>query len=213
VKVCFYTQAQNVKVFSWNIRMDTKNDGVDQWTNRKKELANFVKKEDPDFFGIQEGLSHQVKYLKKQLKDYDYIGVGRDDGAQAGEFMALFYKKKLWKPIKSGNFWLSDTPNLVSRGWDAACHRITTYGTFANKGKDTITVYNTHLDHQGVLARTNSVAQLNQLINENKYPKILMGDFNFNPQNQLYTNISAIWSDSRLATKNVIETQEGTVSF
>jgi endonuclease/exonuclease/phosphatase family metal-dependent hydrolase len=66
VKVSCYTQAQNIKVFSWNIRMDTKNDGVDQWTNRKKELANFVKNENPDFFGIQEGLSHQVKYLEKK---------------------------------------------------------------------------------------------------------------------------------------------------
>lgn len=207
-----YTKSfgQEVKVLSWNIRFDTKNDAVDQWNNRKKDMIIALKKESPDFFGIQEGLIHQVQYLDKKLKKYKYIGVGRDDGKVGGEMMALFYDHNKWKPIDTGNFWLSDTPDQVSRGWDAACNRITTYGVFRNSIGDTIAVYNTHLDHMGVEARKNSVRQLNQIIVGNPYPKILIGDFNFNPNNPLYTELTTVWSDSKLATPNIFEDQDGT---
>jgi endonuclease/exonuclease/phosphatase family metal-dependent hydrolase/predicted esterase len=212
VFIFFYLTSfgQEIKVISWNIRYDNKNDGQDQWKNRKKELVGVVKTENPDFFGIQEGLFTQVSYLDKKLKNFKYIGVGRDDGKEAGEMMALFYNKNKWKPLQTGNFWLSDTPDQVSRGWDAACNRITSYGIFYNKMGDTVAVYNTHLDHIGVEARKNSITQLNQLTKSNKFPKILMGDFNFNPSNELYNLTTSVWADTRLATKFIQEDQEGT---
>ena len=202
--------SQEIKVLSWNIRFDNKNDGLDQWSYRKKDMVDQVKKVNPDFFGIQEGLYHQVTYLDKKLTNHKFIGVGRDDGIRGGEMMALFYNHRRWFPISTGNFWLSDTLDQVSRGWDAACNRITTYGIFHNKKGDTIAVYNTHLDHMGVEARTNSVRQLKALIDANPYPKILMGDFNFNPSNSLYNDLTQVWSDAKMATPNIVENQDGT---
>jgi endonuclease/exonuclease/phosphatase family metal-dependent hydrolase len=203
-------KSQYVKVMTWNIRFDNKADSLDQWDNRKEALAKIVKAEKPDFFGIQEGLHHQVEYLGNALTSYSWTGVGRDDGIKGGEYTALYYDKAKWSPLKTSQFWLSDTPQLVSRGWDAACHRITTYGMFTNNKGDTIIVYNTHFDHMGEIARKNSVDQVNSLLSESTYPKILMGDFNFNPSSGLYTSITSKWYDSRIIAKKIEISPEGT---
>ena len=201
---------QQVRVITWNIRFDNKADSLDQWDNRKVDLVKIVKSSKPDFFGIQEGLHHQVEYIGHQLKSYKWIGVGRDDGVKGGEYTALYYNARKWKPVKTSQFWLSETPHLVSRGWDAACHRVTTFGIFTNSKKDTIVVYNTHFDHLGEIARKNSVTQVNGLIRESKFPKILIGDFNFNPSSPLYNDITSTWTDSRIVANKTVIAPEGT---
>lgn len=202
--------SQQIRILTWNIRFDNKADSLDQWNNRKEDLVKIVKSAKPDFFGIQEGLYHQVEYLGNQLKSYKWIGVGRDDGVKGGEYTALYYNARKWRPVNTSQFWLSETPHLVSRGWDAACHRVTTFGIFTNSKKDTIVVYNTHFDHMGEVARKNSVDQVNDLLMESKFPKILIGDFNFNPSSTLYKSITTKWTDSRVVARKTDIAPEGT---
>ncbi|MBK8081948.1 MAG: hypothetical protein IPK25_17765 [Saprospiraceae bacterium] len=124
---------------SFNIRYDNKGDMENSWDNRKEELAGMVKYYNPDLLGIQEGLYNQVMYLDEMLPEYDWIGKGRNDGKTKGEFSAIFYKKEKWENIFNTTIWLSETPDSVSKGWDAALERIATMGLFRNlKNKDTI---------------------------------------------------------------------------
>ena len=115
---------------TYNIRYSTQNDGENWWELRKEWVADLVNYYEPDFLGIQEGLLHQVSYLDSALTGFSYVGVGRDDGAKAGEFTALFYKDYEYDVLDSGTFWLSETPEQVSVGWDASMERITTWALF-----------------------------------------------------------------------------------
>ena len=142
-------QGQKYTVMTYNIRMETPQDGVDQWQYRKDALVKNIQNVSPDFLGIQEGLLQQMQFMDTELEQYDFIGVGRDDGASRGEYNALFYDASKWSVVETNTFWLSETPGKVSMGWDAACNRVCTNGLFTNGKGDTIGVFNTHLDHQG----------------------------------------------------------------
>jgi hypothetical protein len=128
-----------------------------------------------DFIGGQEVQHHQLMYLKEQLSSYDHIGVGRDDGKEKGEYSCIFYNKEKFVPVKQGTFWLSQTPDTVSMGWDAVCNRVCTWGLFRlGKTKKMIWVFNTHFDHVGKLARTESakliLAKMKELTEREKLP-------------------------------------------
>ena len=112
-----------VKLMTYNIRLDTKEDGINQWNYRKKGLIALIKKLNPDILGIQEGLPNQISYLSKQLDGYSLIGEGRE-GENNGEYCAIYYKNKKFKLEKGETFWLSETPEIPSIGWDAALKRI-----------------------------------------------------------------------------------------
>ncbi len=148
----------------------------------------------PEVFGIQEGLHHQVMYIDSSLSSYGYFGVGRDDGASEGEYCAVYYQKERFSINLRGTFWLSPTPEKVSRGWDAALERICTYGLFTDKhsGKK-FWVFNTHFDHRGSLARDQSaelvVEKIRELNSEN-LPVVLMGDLNATPQEKPITTLN-----------------------
>jgi len=127
--ICSFTlKGQSLKVMTYNIRYHNHSDGVNGWNKRKEKVVELILKNNPDVLGIQEALHSQMKDLCKLLKDYAYVGVGRDDGKEKGEYVAIFYKKSRLKVVKSGSFWLSETPETPgSMGWDAACTRMATW--------------------------------------------------------------------------------------
>jgi endonuclease/exonuclease/phosphatase family metal-dependent hydrolase len=197
---------------TYNIRMETEQDGPDQWKFRKEALVQKVKEVHPDFLGIQEGLKQQVSYMDENLKGYQYIGVGRDDGIEGGEFSALFYNAQKWKPIFERTFWLSQTPEKVSMGWDAVCNRVCTFGCFYNTQGDTLAVFNTHFDHIGIQARKESIRLISDSIQaySDDYPALLMGDFNFTPSDSNYQMIVTKMNDSRKVAETIVEPHPGT---
>ncbi len=180
-----YAQGE-IKVMSYNIRLDVASDGENRWDARKDKVAGLMNYYEADFIGGQEVQHHQLQYLASQLTKYNYIGVGRDDGKEAGEYSCIFFNKKKFEVIQQSTFWLSQTPGSVSFGWNAACRRVCTYGLFQNKKtKQKLWVFNTHFDHLGDTARIESAKLITQKINllakHKKYPVVLMGDFNSKP--------------------------------
>ena len=175
-------KSQTIDIISYNIRYDNPDDAPNNWDNRKDFLISQLNFYNPDVFGIQEGLIHQVKEMDEGLKDYAYFGVGRDHGDERGEHTAVFYNKERVKLLEESTFWLSSTPEEPSKGWDAALPRTCTYGIFQNKGDGTkFMVFNTHFDHVGVKAREESsklILQKIKELNTEHYPVVVTGDFN-----------------------------------
>ena len=176
---------QNYQLISFNIRYDNKSDGLNSWSHRQHDIVQYFERINPTIIGIQEGLHNQVDFLNANLEDYTYVGVGRDDGLTKGEYCAIFYHTGKVEMLKSGTFWLSEQPESISIGWDAALERICTYGLFEDKStKQRFWVFNTHFDHKGFKAREHSAALIInkiQKINSGQLPVVLMGDFNATP--------------------------------
>jgi len=177
-----------LNVITFNIRLDATSDSLNNWKYRKDVAAQVIKDYDADIIGTQEVLPNQLQDLKNRLPGYVAVGVGRDDGANGGEYSALFYKKDRFKEHESGTFWLSETPDTPSKGWDAAYPRIATWVVL----EDIITrkkvfAINTHLDHIGKVARVNGVKlMLDKALEVAKgYPVILTGDFNSEPNSDV----------------------------
>ncbi len=188
---CFFSSihAQSLDVATYNIRFDNRNDSLDLWENRFNTIADMIRFYNFDIFGTQEGLKHQLEDLKLKLGKYDYIGVGRDDGKEAGEYAAIFYKSSKYKLEKKGNFWLSTITDTPNKGWDAALPRICSWGKFTDKSKKfTFYFFNVHFDHIGVVARLESSKLILAKIKEiaGKVPVILTGDFNVDETNESY---------------------------
>lgn len=144
-------------VGTYNIRNHNSEDDSrgDLWENRCRVITGQINFEHPDVFGTQEVLHHQLEDLLNGLDGYGYIGIGRDDGKEAGEYSAIFYDKKKIALEEEGNFWLSETPDRPGLGWDAACIRICTWGRFRDLSNDsTFYFFNLHTDHVGVTARS-----------------------------------------------------------
>jgi len=175
-------QEKEIVMMSYNIRMDTPVDGINTWDKRKARLTAFVLEQGPDILGVQEALPGQMHYLQSQMPDFSYVGVGREDGLEKGEFSAIFYNHQRFILLDKGNFWLSQTPEVPgSMGWDAACTRICSWAKLQNRQtKGVFFVFNTHWDHMGVLARENSASLITRKIKEiaGKSPVMLSGDFN-----------------------------------
>lgn len=197
----FSLSAQDLSAMTYNIRLDHSGDGVNRWDNRKDQMIAQLKFYAPDIFGIQEGLPHQVSYLDSALAEYSYIGVGRDDGKQKGEFSAIYFNQNALELGQNGTFWLSLTPEEPSVGWDAALPRICTYGLFTRTGDGKqFWVFNTHFDHIGVQARVESmkvILEKIRVINQGLYPVILMGDLNVTPDEAPIAEMKKMMRDSR----------------
>lgn len=194
--------AQNsVSIMSYNIKLDYPKVGENSWTSRKPSFIGLLNFYEPDVLGVQEAMPNQMKDMDSLLVQYDFVGVGRDDGKNEGEYSAIFYYKDKFKIVESGTFWLSQTPEKVSMGWDAACNRVCTYALFENiKSKKRFWVFNTHFDHVGVVARANStqlILKKIQDITSNKLPVILMGDFNLEPETDNIQLIKSTLEDSK----------------
>ncbi len=198
-------QAQNYSAMTYNIRYSTPNDGENQWELRKEWVASIVSFYEPDVLGIQEGLQDQVQYLDSVLTNYSYEGVGRDDGKEAGEYAAIFYKHDKLTVLDSGTFWLSETPDEPSYGWGANFRRISTWAKFRSKESgDTFWAFNVHLDHETPLARINGVKLIAEQIknwNKENLPILLMGDFNATPESEPIKYLYSVLQDSKLKSR------------
>lgn len=176
--------AQSLNVASYNIRMHSKVDYKrgDGWTSRRDVMCDLIAYSAFDIFGAQEVCHDQLEDMLSRLPDYDYIGVARDDGARKGEYSPIFYRKGRFELLASGTFWLSETPDKVSYGWDAACRRVCSWGHFKDRvTKKKFWFFNTHMDHKGKTARVEGAKLVLAKIREmcgTKAAVILTGDFN-----------------------------------
>lgn len=184
-----------LKVMSYNIRLATGKDGTNSWEFRHPATIEMLKDQKPDVFGVQEAMLTQILFMEEYCEDYKNVGVGRDDGKKKGEFMSIFWNKKNIKMLKWGTFWLSETPEKPSMGWDARCMRTATWALMKDKrtGKKFYFV-NTHLDHRGKEAQKNGlklIVDRIESINPEKYPMVLTGDFNIKPDNPALVDLDA----------------------
>lgn len=181
---------------SFNIRQSgfPEYDEENAWPYRKEAVAKMLRELAPDAFGVQEMLPDQRDFLRQNLSDYAMVGVGRDDGDQKGENMAVFYNKKKFKLLQDKTYWLSATPDSVSFGWDAACRRTVTKAVLQDKKtKAVIHYYNTHLDHVGTVARRESIKLLCRLMEpdvQQGIPVLLGGDMNSSTADTIFAPLS-----------------------
>lgn len=191
---------QQFKVMTFNIRLSLDSDKENAWTKRKDDAMGLMAYYHPDIMGVQEALPQQMRDIKAKLTNYDYIGVGRDDGKDAGEYSAIFYDKNRLKVLESGTFWLSETPDVPSKGWDAAYPRICTYGLFKDsKTGKKFWALNLHFDHVGNVARVKSSQMILERIkkmNPKSYPLVLTGDFNLTEDTEPIQIMSKSLDDS-----------------
>jgi endonuclease/exonuclease/phosphatase family metal-dependent hydrolase len=199
-------KAQQLNVVTYNLRFDNPNDVGNLWKDRSPHLINQIKFHKMDIIGTQEGLFHQLEELKNAL-GFPYIGVGRDKGGKEGEFSAVFYNPEKLIYLEGDTFWLSQTPDQPSKGWDAALNRVCTWGKFrTKKGKKEFYIFNIHYDHIGQKAREESsklVLSKIKKINIKNLPVVFMGDFNVSPDNPAYLTITdnSDFKDSRLVSQ------------
>jgi endonuclease/exonuclease/phosphatase family metal-dependent hydrolase len=196
------TFAQSHQMATFNIRWDNPNDIGNLWKDRLPHVIDLIKFHQISLIGIQEGLHHQVTQMSENL-GFEYIGKGRDDGEQKGEYAAILFDPTKYKVLEQGTFWLSPTPDKPSKGWDAALPRVATYGKFSDLHGKEFYVFNIHYDHIGQQAREESsklVVQQIEQINTKGLPVVWMGDFNVTPDNPAYTTITNLpkWKDARL---------------
>lgn len=193
-------QSQNLTLMTYNMRLDTAIDGNQDWTHRKDFFVGQINFYEPDIFGVQEATPGQVTDLNSLLKDYDQIGMGRE-GIGKGESSNIYYKKDRFKVLQERTFWLSETPDTISIGWDAACNRVCTYALFKDlKTKTKFWVFNTHLDHVGEIARTKGIELILSKIKELNTQNLsvfFMGDFNSEPSSQRIVDLKKIMTDTQ----------------
>ena len=205
----------SVVAMSYNIRYDAPNDGINIWDNRKEGLVKILTKHNIDIIGTQEGLEHQLDYIKSSLNGFKMIGVDRDNNGK-GEYSSIFYNTNTLDLISSDTFWLSPTPDIPSRGWDAALNRICTYGLFQSKNTaKKFYVFNTHFDHMGEEARFKSAELIHEkikAINSKNIPVIFMGDLNCEPQSKPIEAIKRSLLDGQLVAKKKFDGPIGTFS-
>ena len=183
----------DLRVATFNIRLDTPKDGENRWPHRKELLLQTVRKMDPDVIGYQEVLGHQLDALTEALPGYEFFGVGRDDGKRGGEFVPVAFKRDRFEKLAAGYFWLSETPEVPgSKSWDAAITRVTTWVRLKDRANGrTILFVNTHFDHMGVRARAESAKLLREQLNtlSEGAPIVLVGDFNTGESTEPYTTL------------------------
>ena len=186
---CTGLNAQQISVMTYNIKLDYPKEGDNSWTTRKPFFMDRLKFYEPDILGVQEALPNQMSDIDSLLVAYQFVGVGRDDGKNEGEYSAIFYKSDIFEVLESSAFWLSETPEKVSLGWDAAYNRICTYALF----KNLIT------EKMFWVFILNNIKQ----INKQNLPVILMGDFNMEETHESIQYISKSLNDSKSVANKV----------
>lgn len=219
VMTVFNLNAQSFNVATFNIRFDNPRDSGNLWVDRAPVVSNLIRFHDFDVFGIQEGLKNQLDDISAALPQYSRYGVGRDDGKEGGEHSAIYFKKDKFRLLKSGDFWLSETPELPAKGWDATCcNRICSWvylkDTESNKN---FYLFNVHFDHQGVIARNESSKLMLKKINEiaGKEPVLLTGDLNGGRESEWYQTLakSGKLQDSHTGVKFPYENNSSSNGF
>jgi len=194
---------ESITVASYNLRYNTAGDGVNAWPNRKEMVKSLIRYHEFDLFGVQEALRGQLVDLT-EMNEFAFLGKGRDDGKEGGEHSAIFYKKDRFDVLKSGDFWLSETPDVPGKGWDATCcNRICSWAQFKDKNtKKTFYFFSVHFDHQGVVARRESGKLMVQKIKEiaGNDLTICVGDLNSTPETEQVKTIQTLLNDSYQVT-------------
>lgn len=195
-----------LKIATFNLRMDTPSDGENAWFHRKDMVNDLIRFYGFDLFGTQEGFTHQLNDILR-LSDYRFIGVGRDDGKDAGEHCAIFYRSDRFKVLDQGDFWLSEHPEKPGRGWDGTCcNRICTWGKFEDlKNHKQFYFFKVHYEYEGDVARRESSNLMISRIKSiaGNQPVFLTGDFNAFPTEEpiRILNDSGFLNDSYKITK------------
>ncbi|WP_316745927.1 endonuclease/exonuclease/phosphatase family protein [Pedobacter gandavensis] len=205
-------QGKPFQVMSYNIRLNVASDGVNAWPNRKDEVKALVRFHDADILCVQEALPLQVDQLLENT-NYAMEGVGREDGKRAGEFSAIYYDKSRFVRKDGGTFWLSETPDQPSKGWDAALNRICSWVRLYDRlNKKEFLVFNTHYDHIGVQARIESAKLIKRKIQEiaPALPVVLTGDLNVTPETEAIATINSFLTDAKTASIEPPYGPEGT---
>lgn len=195
------TPAGEAKIISYNIRLGVADDGKNSWENRREATLRMLEREAPTVFGIQEGIIFQVNYIEENLPQYARVGVGRDDGKEKGEIMAVFYLRDRYDLLDHGDLWLSETPDRVSRGWDGACNRTMTWVHLREKatGKE-FYYFNTHLDHKGEAARREGVKLVVKEVLEiagKKAAVVVGGDLNSTIDDRIFDPLKKFMTPAR----------------
>ena len=169
-------------IMSFNIKYDGKMETKYSWSNRRNDVLNIINANKPEIFGVQEALVNQIVFLNENLAEYNYVGVGRDDGNELGEFAAIFYNESKYSVLSSTTFWLSENPEIPSTSWGAVTKRIATFAILKNeKLGDTLYVFNTHFDHKSKKSREESAKLILRRIQDLQIEEekiVLMGDLN-----------------------------------
>ena len=184
--------ATSLSVMTFNMRYDNPEDGQNNWRFRRERIAGVIKAQEIDVLGTQELLSNQFNDLSGLLTGYQGVGVGRLDGAESGEYCAVFFRKDRFTLLDSGTFWLSETPEVVgSLGWDGACERIATWVVLRDRDGRELFFIDTHLDLVGQVARDEGVSLLMKRIEtlSGGRPVILTGDFNSEPGSSVVAHV------------------------
>lgn len=175
-------RADRYSAMTYNIRLDIASDGDEAWVHRRKALTGLVAYYAPDLVGMQEVLLNQKRDIEADLPGYAFVGVGRDDGKDKGEFSPLGYRRDRFALVASGTFWLSPTPDVPGKGWDAAYPRVASWARLTDRtAKRSLLFVNTHMDHVGLTARLEGAKLIRSWIAEHRKDGdtvVLMGDFN-----------------------------------
>lgn len=183
---CIQSDDPAIDVMTFNIRLDTPDDGPNAWPHRAAKVAAFIDEQIPDLMGMQEVLWHQYEYLHDVVPGYGSVAAGRDDGQKGGEACPVFWRLGRFEHLADGTFWLSATPDVPgSVGWGAALTRISTWVRLYDRvAKDTLLFFNTHFDHISDSARVMSsgvlLEKVRELAGDNRF--IITGDFNATPE-------------------------------
>lgn len=198
--ISLFSYGQKLKLMTYNIRLDVASDAENDWTHRKDFCTSQIQFYGPDIFGVQEAKPNQVIDIENALPEYNNVGIGRE-GVGKGESSNIYYKKERFSIKETNTFWLSETPNQISKGWDAAFNRVCTYALFKDlKTKKMFWIFNTHLDHMGEVARTKGIELIvskTKALNTKGYPVFFMGDFNSEPNEDRILSLKKIMNDSR----------------
>ncbi|WP_202704346.1 endonuclease/exonuclease/phosphatase family protein [Flavobacterium sp. UGB4466] len=197
---------QNLKIMTYNIRVDLAVDSDNDWSHRKDFFTSQIQFYQPDVFGIQEAAPNQVNDIASNLAQYSFVGIGRE-GVGKGESSTIFYNRERLKMLLNNTFWLSETPGEISLGWDAAYKRVCTYALFKDlKTKQLFWIFNTHLDHVGEQAKINGIklilAKIKEVNNKN-YSVIFTGDLNSEPESEGIFLLKKEMKDTREVSKTL----------
>lgn len=206
--LCVFSIQMNAqhKIMTYNIRLDYTAKNSDPWSVRKYKVFEQIKSSGVAVFGIQEGMPNQIEDFKNAFPNFEMEGVGRDDGANKGEYSAVFYKRDLFEKLEGGTFWLSETPNIPSKGWDAALNRVCSYVRLKDHSGKIFWVFNTHFDHIGEQARINSIDLILSKVKElniHKEPYIVQGDLNLNDDHSAIKSLQSKLSDALLVAQKL----------
>ena len=179
--------SEPLTVMSFNIRYGTATDGENHWTARRDMLFELIREQDADLVGVQEALAFQIDEIVAAIPAYAVVGVGRDDGANKGEFSAILFKKDRLHVAESGTFWFSDMPSVPgSKSWGNNITRMSTWARFIDRDGRGFYHFNLHLDHESQPSREQSTALLRQRIFARTFPQdpvVITGDFNVGEKN------------------------------